>query len=141
MRQRYISGSLECNAGASAGTAVRLPGKNDPGLAIDVYRKKAAQKRGASQYTLSLEELNRDVAGGNPAEEELDAKLLRQTIEAFTKQLPETTRRIFLGRYFFFDSLKEISGYTGVPEEKLKGILYRTRQKLRLYLKEEGFEV
>ena len=81
------------------------------------------------------------MAGGNPAEEELDAKLLRQTIEAFTKQLPETTRRIFLGRYFFFDSLKEISGYTGIPEEKLKGILYRTRQKLRLYLKEEGFEV
>ncbi len=122
----------------------RLPGflaKMTRGLAIDVFRKRTAQKRGASQYTLSLEELSQDVAGNSGAEDALDAALLRDAIEAFVKQLPNETRRIFLGRYFFFDSLKDISGYTGVPEKKLKGILYRTRQKLRKYLIEEGFEV
>ena len=74
-------------------------------------------------------------------EQEAEAELLRQSIVRFVKTLPEDARTLFVGRYFYFDSLKETAAYSGMSESKAKSMLFRLRKKLREYLEKEGFIV
>ena len=110
-------------------------------ISIDVYRKKNRQKRYASQYAISLDELGDAFSDGSTPDEVLDAKLLDEAINRFVCALPNEAQKAFVGRYYFFDSLKDIAGYCGMKESKLKSLLYRTRQQLKEYLLKEGFHV
>ena len=116
-------------------------GKITRQISIDVFRKKHREKRYASEYAISLDELGDSFTDGANPEQELDVKLLDETINHFVRALPDLTQRAFVGRYYFFDSLKDIASYCGMTEGKVKTLLFRTRQKLKLYLKKEGFEV
>ena len=110
-------------------------------ISIDVFRKKNRLKRYASEYALSLEELGDTFADGTTPESALDAKLLHEAVNRFLRSLTEESRNAFLGRYYFFDSLKEVAGYCGMSESKCKSMLYRTRQSLKAYLQKEGFDL
>ncbi|MBQ9120168.1 MAG: sigma-70 family RNA polymerase sigma factor [Lachnospiraceae bacterium] len=116
-------------------------GKITRQLSIDVFRKKNSVKRYASTYAISLSELEGSLFGNSTPERELDAKLLNETINRFLRALPDDERHTFLGRYYFFDSLKDVAAYCGMSEAKAKSMLYRTRQKLKAYLVKEGFEL
>ena len=70
-----------------------------------------------------------------------NAELLRDAIARFLRTLPKETQLAFLGRYYYFDSLKEVAAYCGMKEGKLKSLLHRTRQALRSYLIKEGFDL
>ena len=109
-------------------------------LSIDVFRKKRAQKRYASEYTLSLSELDDSFSDGSNTEQKVDAILLDEAVNTFLRTLPEDARNTFIGRYFFFDSLKDVADYCGMTESRAKSMLYRIRQSLRAYLEKEGFE-
>lgn len=110
-------------------------------LSIDVFRKKSSIKRRTSAYAVSLAELEDTFPGGTDPEQELDAKLLENAIARFLRTLPADARNAFVGRYYFFDSMKEVAAYCGMGQGKLKSLLYRTRQALREALREEGFDV
>ena len=116
-------------------------GKITRQISIDVFRKRHREKRYASEYAVSLDELGDSFTNGVTPEQELDAKLLDEAINRFVSALPEMTQRAFVGRYYFFDSIKEIATYCGLTEGKVKVLLFRTRQKLKVYLNKEGFEV
>ena len=116
-------------------------GKISRQLSIDVFRKRNSLKRYASQYAISLEELSDSFSGGSTPEQTLDAKLLDEAINAFLRELPDEERNTFIGRYYFFDSLKDVAAYCGMSVSKAKSMLYRTRQKLKTYLVEEGFDL
>lgn len=110
-------------------------------ISIDVFRKRNTMKHYASEYALSLEELGDSFSAGTTPEQELEVKLLDEAINRFLRTLPEETRNVFLGRYYFFDSLKDVAAYCAITESKAKSMLYRTRQCLKAYLAEEGFDV
>ena len=110
-------------------------------ISIDAYRKQNAAKRRHSEYAYSLSELEDFFSDGNTPEQELDAKLLDDAINTFLRTLPKEARDLFIGRYYFFDSLKAVSSYCGMSEAKAKSMLYRTRQSLKAYLVKEGFDV
>ncbi len=110
-------------------------------IAIDRLRSRKSQKRQASEYALSLSELSDTFSCGDTVEEALDAELLRETIRRFLHTLPKETQLAFLGRYYYFDSLKEVATYCGMKESKLKSLLYRTRQALKQHLIKEGFDL
>ena len=116
-------------------------GKITRQISIDVFRKRHREKRYASEYAVSLDELGDSFTDGVTPEQELNAKLLDEAINRFVSALPAMAQKAFVGRYYFFDSLKEIASYCGMTESKVKILLFRTRQKLKLYLKKEGFEV
>ncbi len=109
--------------------------------AIDRLRTRRRMKRQGTEYAASLEELSEVVAGGTMPEQEAEADALRQAIVRFVKTLPEDARTLFVGRYFYFDSLKETAAYSGMSESKAKSMLFRLRGKLREFLKKEGFIV
>ena len=110
-------------------------------VSIDLYRRRNRLKRYASEYAVSLEELGDSFTDGRTPEEELNAKLLTEAVNRFLRSLPEEARNSFIGRYYFFDSLKEVARYCGMSESKCKSLLYRTRQSLKDYLQKEGFDV
>ena len=116
-------------------------GKITRQITIDLFWKKHRMKRYASQYAISLEELGDTFTDGTTPEEKLDGKLLAEAINAFLRTLPAHTRNVFIGRYYFFDSVKEVAAYCGISESKAKGILYRTRQGLKAHLAKEGFRL
>ena len=116
-------------------------GKITRQISIDVFRMKHREKRYASEYAISLDELGDSFSDGRTPEQELDAKLLIETINRFLRTLPKDARNTFVGRYFFFDSLKEVAAYCGMSESRAKSMLYRTRQSLKAYLEKEGFDL
>lgn len=110
-------------------------------IAIDRLRSRKSIKRKASEYSLSLSELSDTFSCGDSVEDAFDAELLREAIGKFLLTIPKEARVAFLGRYYYFDSLKEVAAYCGMKESKLKSLLYRTRQNLRDYLIKEGFDL
>jgi len=122
-------------------------GKLTRRISIDIFRKRSCSKRKASEYELSLAELCGDGMSELRAdsrfepEESLDVKLLAGVINTFLRELPEDARNLFIGRYYFLDPLKNVARYCGMTESKAKSMLFRTRNKLREYLREEGYEI
>lgn len=108
-------------------------------ISIDRFRYHTREKRRESQYALSLEELGDCVSGGNSTEEIVNVRLLADAIGVFLRLQSEEARTVFLGRYYFLDSVKEIAGYCGMTESKVKTLLHRTRMALKNYLEGEGF--
>lgn len=116
-------------------------GKITRQVSIDLFRRRSRMKRYASEYAVSLEELGDSFTDGRTPETELDGKLLAEAVSCFLRNLPDDARNTFIGRYYFFDSLKDVARYCGMSESKCKSMLYRTRQSLKAYLQKEGFDL
>lgn len=116
-------------------------GKLTRQISIDLFRKKNSKKRKASQYALSLSELEECIDGGETPEQTLELSLLSQSISAYLRSISQEARSLFVCRYFYMDSLDEISRYTHSSIPKIKSSLYRTRKNLKSYLKKEGFSI
>lgn len=110
-------------------------------LAIDRYRRRKAEKRAASEYALSLEELGECVSGRGTPEEDLDADLLADAIGTYLRTVRVGAREAFVLRYFYAMSLQEIAQRQGNTLSAVKTSLHRTRAGLRAYLEKEGYRV
>ena len=106
--------------------------------AIDRLRYLRREKRQGSEYTVSYEEFGDVIEAETPAVPGPDDNLLKEAIARFLKDLTPDARHLFLGRYFYFDSLKETASYCGMSESKAKSMLHRMRRKLKAFLKKEG---
>lgn len=115
-------------------------GKITRQLSIDMLRTKTREKRGGSQYLLSLDELF-DCAGGDDPAEELDNADLGRAISAYLRTLSKQKRAVFVWRYYFCEPIREISTRIGESEGSIKTMLYRIRQGLKQHLEKEGYEI
>lgn len=113
-------------------------GKLTRRISIDKWRRGNAKKRGDGQLPLVLAELEDCVSDGTSIEEETERKLLAEVISSFVKNLPETEQKVFLCRYWYMDSVSSIATRFRFSESKVKSMLYRTREKLRIRLEKEG---
>lgn len=111
-------------------------GKITRNLAINQYEKKKSKKR---NYTLeiALEELNECISSNN-VEKEFDNNELINALNNFLSVLSTDKRKIFLERYWYLYSIKEISLKNEISESNAKAILLRIRKQLKNYLKEGG---
>lgn len=109
-------------------------------LALKKYEYMSAAKRNSSVVT-SLEELGDCVSGTNSTESEIERRYVESSISRFLWQLREEKRNVFIRRYWYFDSIEQISKYTGFSQSKVKSMLYEMRQKLKKYLESEGIEI
>ena len=115
-------------------------GKITRRISIDRWRRRSTEKRGGGQITVVLDELEECVADEKSVEQEVEANLLADVINAFVKALPETEQRVFLCRYWYMDSVESIAKEFGFSQSKVKSMLYRTREKLRARLIKEGLQ-
>ncbi len=71
----------------------------------------------------------------------VDDIALRDALNKFLSILDQKRRVIFMKRYFFMKSIKDISKDVGVSVANVKTILSRTRNMLRDYLEREGINL
>ena len=97
-----------------------------------------AQRRGEGQV-LALEELESCIASAENVEQIVEGKLLEQEIVRFLRLLPKADRQLFIRRYWFCDSVEEMSASFGWSGSKIKSKLLRLRSRLRDHLTREGY--
>lgn len=110
-------------------------------LALDMYDKIKARKRGAGQVALVYDELTDCVGTVLNGETIFDEIHLTGVLDEFLWSLPQETRMIFVQRYWYLCSIKEIAKEFHMGESKVKMTLLRTREKLRQKLEEEGIYI
>lgn len=74
-------------------------------------------------------------------EQQMEGQEIGRLLSRFLDTLPKESRLIFMRRYWFADSIREIAARYGMGESKVKTQLHRTRNKLRQYLEKEGIAV
>ena len=104
-------------------------------ISLNRYWKTEARKR-SSRYTVSLAEIEDCIADSKTVEAELEARELAHILEGFLDTLSQENRVVFLRRYWFAESCREIAGLTGLSEKNVSVRLARIREKLRKYLME-----
>lgn len=103
-------------------------------IAVNRAIHDGAQKRGGEFLQICSEALE-TVNGGDDVCEDV---ALRNAINGFLEKLPQKTRVIFMRRYWYMSSIKEISQDYNTPEGTVKSILSRTRQDFKEHLLKEG---
>lgn len=109
-------------------------------VSLNRYWKAVAGKRNA-RYTVALAEVEDCLGDSKTVETEMDARELARMLEGFLETLEAKNRIIFLRRYWFADSCREIAGVTGLTEKNVSVRLTRIRGKLREYLEERDVSV
>lgn len=108
-------------------------------LSFDKYRTKNAEKRGKGEISLVMDELQEVIAGSSNVEEGLEMKELVRTINEYLQSLPERECNIFVRRYFYVDSVKDIAKSYGIKQGNVSMILSRTRKRLKEHLEQEEY--
>lgn len=116
-------------------------GKITRNLALNRYKYYNRQKRGEGQTALVLEELLECVPSMDGPEQEVEEKILVEVLNRFLENLPEEKMKIFMRRYWYMSSIKEIADDFAMGESKVKMILSRSRSKLKELLEKEGILV
>lgn len=108
-------------------------------LALDRLDWKNAKKRKADVVVLTAE---LEACVPDPRREQvLDSTVIGVLLTVFLEGLPQEARLVFLRRYWYGDTVREVAHRYGYSESKVKMLLLRTRKKLRAYLEKEGIIV
>lgn len=109
-------------------------------LAINLFKKQRAEKRGTGEFTAALDELTDMVSlSQDNVSEQLNREALTECIEDFLRGESASARRYFIRRYFYTESIAEIAERFHAGESAVKVSLHRTRKALREVLEKEGF--
>lgn len=107
---------------------------------IDILRNNLSQKR-RGNYDLSFEELEDVVKVEYDFLQPMEYEMLIDCLNIFLRSKNKLNRNIFICRYFYMDSIKDISHYYNISDSAVKSRLFNMRNDLRQYLQKEGFEV
>lgn len=104
-------------------------------ISLNRLRNRSTLKKGGS-YELSLEELEGCIPG--PClEDTMDARELGRSIDRYLDTLSVDNRVMFLRRYWFGDSVKDIAAVFSMTENAVSVRLSRIRNGLKAHLMKE----
>lgn len=107
-------------------------------LSFNKYKAKYTNKRGNGEIALILDELE-GIIGQQSVEDTYIAEELQTSINQFVHTLPEREGNIFIRRYFYADSIRDISKRYQISENHVRVMLNRARNKLKVRLEKEGY--
>lgn len=107
-------------------------------IALNCCRSRNRLKRSALFCELSFE-MEQCIPSPSNAECRLESRLFSEAVNGFLETLSEEKRNIFLRRYWYFDSITDISIRFSLSQSKVKTTLCRTRKQLQKYLEKEGY--
>lgn len=113
-------------------------GKITRNLALDTYRRYSAEKRGGSEMKVVLDEIGDCVASFGASDDEFEELELTEILNSFLSSLSSENRKIFVRRYWYVSTVKEIADDYEISESKVKMSLLRSRNQLREVLTKEG---
>ena len=98
------------------------------------------RKKRSAEIILSLDELAAVLPDERYAPDVSDEDV-GKLISKFLRSQEEYVRNVFIRKYFYFDSIREIAKRYSFTESKVKNMLFYTRNKLKDYLIKEGVEI
>lgn len=113
-------------------------GKITRNLSLDKYRYLSAEKRGAGELPIALEELSGCVPSSDNTEQIIEQMALVDLLNRFLASLSPEPRKIFMRRYWYVSSIQEIAEDYGLTESKVKMSLLRSRNQLKDLMEKEG---
>ena len=108
-------------------------------LSLKKLELSSAMKRSAGTI-ISMSELEKALPDQCIAPDVEDEEL-GKLISAFLWSEKELDRNVFLRKYWFFDTISDIAERYSLNENNVKSMLFRSRNRLREFLKKEGIEV
>ena len=99
------------------------------------HHANTAMKRNNS-YDAALEELESCLASPVTVEMEIETDELTRIIDSFLETLSQKNRVIFMRRYWFSDTYKQIADRIGITENNVSVRLTRIRKQMKQYLTE-----
>ena len=108
-------------------------------LSLKKLEAAKAMKR-VSNAVLSLSELE-EILPDDRIAPGVEEEEIGRLVSAFLWQEKEEARNVFLRKYWYFDSISDIAARYSFSENKVKSMLFRTRNRLRKYLKKGGIEL
>ena len=108
-------------------------------ISIDKLRHLTAKKRSADMV-MALDELTEVLPDERHAPGRNDEEI-GKLIRIFLRKQKEEVQRVFVLKYFYFESNRAIAEKYGFTERKVTNMLARTRNKLKKYLIEEGIYI
>ncbi len=114
-------------------------GKITRRIAINRYIHDHADKRSPGMQVIldEAEEFIPDPANGDVSDE----IYLRDAINSFVASLTQEVRVVFVRRYWYMSSVKDIAKDYGMTESNVKVTLMRTRNRFKEYLEREGISI
>lgn len=116
-------------------------GKLTRNEAISRRRSALMEKRGSGEVPLVIEEMAELISDGSNIEQEQEYKELMGEISEFVRNQKPLKRDLFVCRYWYCMSVRELSGRFGVTESKVTVTLCRLRAKLKEYLRKRGYDI
>ena len=110
-------------------------------LSLDKYKYKYAAKRAQGEFALLLSELEECVPDTSCGSVRLEGEEISFAISDFLRSRNQDARRIFVLRYFYCESVKEIADKLNFSESKVKSSLFTTRNALKKHLLQEGIYI
>lgn len=107
-------------------------------ISLDCCRQRTSLKRSSHLVELS-DELEECIPDKSSVEEYFDSKELMELINRYLLSIDKEKRIIFVRRYFYLDSVLDISSRLKISESKVKTTLYRVRNDLKAFLNKEGY--
>ncbi len=89
------------------------------------------------RLTVTLSELEECIPAPDTPERAVEYKLLTQVIDDYLGSLTPLNRFLFIRRYYYLDSCKEIARAARLSEQAVRTRLMRLREGLRTYLQKE----
>ncbi|NLN87969.1 MAG: sigma-70 family RNA polymerase sigma factor [Syntrophomonadaceae bacterium] len=109
-------------------------------LSMKKYHANTAIKRN-SFYDAALDELEDCLGSSANVENELAAQDLTLLLDSFLDTLDKENRVMFVRRYWYADSIPDIAARFQISNNNVTVRLFRTREKLQIYLRKAGFEI
>lgn len=116
-------------------------GKITRNLSLNRYEKRYAEKRGHGQIPMLLDELEECIPDSRSTDNVIDDIALRDLLNRFLGSLTPKARKVFVRRYWYMCSVKEIAKEYHMSENDISVTLFRTREKLKTLLKKEGISL
>lgn len=113
-------------------------GKITRNLSINRFRQATAEKRGQGQVPLALAELEDCIPTAGGTEEIVETMTLTEALNRFLYSQPKERRSIFIRRYWYLDSIRDIAVRFDMSESKTASLLFRMRKELKHHLEKEG---
>lgn len=113
-------------------------GKITRNLSFDRYKLLNAQKRGSGQVELALSELEGCLPSSLDVDLIIDEMVLANAIDSFLRGQPQAERKIFIGRYWYLYSIRDLAIAHHMSESRVASLLHRMRHKMKVFLNKEG---
>ena len=108
--------------------------------AINRFNANKRQKRIASEFTISLSEIEDFIAADEgDMNAEIEAKELAKSISNFVRSLPDRQMYIFVSRFYIADPIARISDELGCSVSTVKREIEAIKIGLKKHLESEGY--